>query len=590
MIDEETYELLKTEGFTIYGYTGSEAEAYANRNGFSFVPCDGTFTSFAELSSSEITLGKTVDITCDAIGGTAPYEFAFYYKYSTDSNYKTLQGYSSSSKANFKPHEEGTYSIVVKVKDGEGNVLRKEMPLTVKAVLKNNTGISATSIILGESVTITGGATGGAAPYQYSYFYKKSTDSKYTTLKNYSSKKVFEFTPEEAGTYTVVSKVKDSEGTVSRKEFTVYVSDLENNSSISSDSIVLGNSITVKGEGAGGETPYKFSYYYKKTTDKSYKTLKYNTTVSEVSFKPESAGSYYIVVKVIDSKGTVVRKQFTLTVRETLKNNSYISEEEIVLGKTVTITGEATGGTEPYQYAFYYKNTMESSYKTLQAYSSESTATFKPKADGTYSIVVKVKDSDGTVSRKEMTLTVKRALKNDTGISSSSIKLGESVKVTGGAIGGTEPYQYSYFYKKSTDSTYTTLKGYSSKNVVYFKPEEAGTYTFVSKVKDSDGTVSRKEFTIYVSDLTNNSMLSSTSIALGETVTITGEASGGETPYKFAFYYKNSTSSSYKTLKDYSSQSVVSFKPDSTGSYSIVVKVKDNAGTVQRMEFTLVVS
>ena len=90
-----------------------------------------------------------------------------------------------------------------------------------------------------------------------------------------------------------------------------------------------------------------------------------------------------------------------------LANASTVSATSVTLGKSVTITGKATGGTSPYKYAAYYKKSSSTSYTTIQGYSTTSKMTIKPAAATTYDIRVKVKDAKGTIATKDFKVTVK---------------------------------------------------------------------------------------------------------------------------------------------------------------------------------------
>ena len=89
--------------------------------------------------------------------------------------------------------------------------------------LANTSTISATSIKLGETVTLTGKATGGIAPYQYQMVYKKVSDTKWTTKQNFSENTTVSIKPANATDYDVCIKVKDTTGTVEKKYFSVTV-------------------------------------------------------------------------------------------------------------------------------------------------------------------------------------------------------------------------------------------------------------------------------------------------------------------------------------------------------------------------------
>ncbi|MGN0536696.1 MAG: hypothetical protein ACI4M3_01810, partial [Acutalibacteraceae bacterium] len=83
--------------------------------------------------------------------------------------------------------------------------------------------ISATSITKGNSVTMTGKASGGTSPYQYAMVVKHSTADSWTTLKGYDTTATKTWTPAKTGTYTVQIKVKDAKSTVVTKTFTLTV-------------------------------------------------------------------------------------------------------------------------------------------------------------------------------------------------------------------------------------------------------------------------------------------------------------------------------------------------------------------------------
>ena len=550
----------------------SENFAYHSWNG-------GTVTKSASCTTDGI-----ITYTCTSCGAT---------KISVIS----ATGHTASSAVTETDSDGCTYSVV------HCSTCNAEMSRTQTgssaAALVNNSTISSTSITLGSSITVTGAASGGTSPYYYAVYYKLSTASSYTTAQNYSTTKTVTITPSEAGTYSLVVKVKDGSGTVSRKELSVTVassaSTLINNSTLSSTSITLGSSIAVTGAASGGTSPYYYSVYYKLSTASSYITAQNYSTTKSVTITPSAAGTYSVVVKVKDSAGTVCRKAFTAKVTaSTLTNNSTVSASSITLGSSVKITASATGGTSPYYYAVFYKKSTSSSYTTAQNYSTTRTVIITPGAAVDYSIVVKVKDSTGAVSRKEFTVSVSEAtaLANNSTISSTAVAQGKSITVTGAATGGTSPYYYAVYYKLSTASSYTTAQSYSTTKTVTVTPTEAGEYSVVVKVKDSTGSVSRKEFTVTVSAsaLKNSSTISSTSIKLGKSVTITCAASGGTSPYYYAVYYKKASSSTYSTAQSYSTTKTVSITPGSATTYTVVVKVRDNTGTVKEKTFSVTVT
>ena len=90
--------------------------------------------------------------------------------------------------------------------------------------------------------------------------------------------------------------------------------------------------------------------------------------------------------------------------------------------------------------------------------------------------------------------------------------------------------------------------------------------------------------------MTNNSVLSSTSLTLGNTVTATGKATGGTGYYNYAVYYKRTSQSTWTTAQNFASNAKVTFKPAAATTYDVCVKVKDSDGTIVKKYFTLTVS
>ncbi len=291
---------------------------------------------------------------------------------------------------------------------------------------------------------------------------------------------------------------------------------------------------------------------------------------------------------------------------DVLNNTSTISAANVMIGTEVTLNGKATGGTNPYKFAYYYKKATDSAWTRVyttpagNAYTKIAEMTFKPTTAGTYNIRINVKDNNGTgiLATKEFTVKVAgEKLKNNSTVSATSITAGGEITLNGKAEGGTSPYKFAYYYKKLTDSAwtrvYTTPAGYAyTKNAeMTFKPTTAGTYNIRINVKDDNGTgtMVSKEFTITVkadaSDvLTNNSTVSATNVTAGTEVTMTGKATGGTSPYKYAYYYKKSTESTWTKAYVTSSGSAYTkydsktFTPKTAGTYDVRINVRDEYG------------
>ena len=181
-----------------------------------------------------------------------------------------------------------------------------------------------------------------------------------------------------------------------------------------------------------------------------------------------------------------------------LTNNSALSADSVVLGKSITVNCAAKEGTAPYTYAVYYRKAGTTKWTTVQGYKTNATVKITPKAAVNYEIRVAVKDATGKIERKDMTLTVKKPFTNTSKLNLETIKLGEKVKVRCFAENGETPYTFSVQYKKSTSEKWVNVAINSTNNIFVLKPASATTYDIRVTAKSPDGQASKKTLTLTV--------------------------------------------------------------------------------------------
>ena len=523
--------------------------------------------------------GDTLTITAKGNGGFTPYTYAYYYrKASTTTWTKIGSGYSTATTATCKPAATGNYEIRVDIKDDEGTVVSKILTVKMKLPIVNNSTVSAEKITYGDKLTLTASATGGTGTYTYEYLAKKSTATKYSTLKAYSTTTSYNYKPSAAGTFNIQINVKDSDGTITTKDFTVIVKEpLVNNSTMSADTTVHGDGVTLTGKAAGGTGTYTYQYLAKKTTATKWVTLKAYSANASYEFKPTAAVPYDVQINVKDSDGTVVSKEFVLNVNEKLANTSTMSKDNLVFGNSTTLKGSATGGLESYTYEYLAKKTTATKWVTLKAYSTAAEYDFKPAGAVPYDVRINVKDSRGVVVSKDFTLEVRPVLKNESTVADTLIEYGDKTTLTGKATGGTAPYQYEYLAKKTTATKWVTLKAYSTTAAYDFKPSAATTYDIQINVKDSDGTVVSKNFTLKAKAPRVNT---STIDIDDKTVTFNASATGGEGGYTYTYYYKLETATTW-------TKTTATFTAPTSAAYDLKVVAADSEGTEKAKTFTV---
>ena len=457
----------------------------------------------SSVSSSSVNEGDTVTVKCAASGGDAPYTYEIKYKLGSGS-YKTAQSYSSAASKTISLDTAGTYTIAVTAKDSSGETKEKTFTVNVTgdSSLANTSKISSTSIVLGNTVTVTCSSTGGTGTKKYRVAYKRSSSDTWTTAQDYATTATVKITPKHADTYTIAVKVKDGSGTVKRKDLklTVKPGELTNTSKVSAEEITLGNTVTVTCSSTGGSGTKKYRVAYKRASSSSWTVAQDFSSTTSVKITPKHAENYTIAVKVKDGNGTIKRKDIIVNVKSAgFTNTSTINTTSITVNSTVTVTCSSTGGTGTKKYRVAYKRSTSETWYTAQDYSTTTTVKITPKHVDTYTIRVKVKDGSSTIKSKDLRLKVTSAgFTNTSKVSETSIIKGSTVKVTCSSTGGSGTIKYAVWYKRSTVDEWTNGQNYSTNKTLSIKPGHTGTYTIRVKAKDGSGKVVNKDMTVKV--------------------------------------------------------------------------------------------
>jgi len=226
--------------------------------------------------------------------------------------------------------------------------------------------------------------------------------------------------------------------------------------------------------------------------------LKFNTNYNSVLIYEINADTIGLKVDT-DNNGTF---ETELDTTGGLKNTSVINSDIVQIGDKVRVSASANGGTAPYTYAYYYKRSTNTAWKTLGTeWGTNSSVAFAPTAEADYDIKVVVKDSAGYKAEKLFTVNAVKELEltNVSVVGRENIKLGTAIPMIGKAVGGSAPYTYSFYFKRSTNTNWKLLGDkFQTTASARFKPTATGTYDIRIDVKDSSGTVVKKFFTATV--------------------------------------------------------------------------------------------
>ena len=240
-------------------------------------------------------------------------------------------------------------------------------------------------------------------------------------------------------------------------------------------------------------------------SDATDKTVTWSTSNSNIATVADgvvtavSEGTCKITAKTENGKKAVC----TITVRQPLpplENTSYLNSHEVQIGDDIRINGCAKGGTGKYTYAFYFKRAENSKWNKIGTeFGTKTYGITVPKAAAYYDLKVIVKDSEGNTAEKTFRAVSYASLKltNISYLSAYDVKVGKTVTAAGRQVGGTKPFTYEFYFKRSANSKWNKLSyGNAAGTYAKFTPTAATSYDIKVVVIDSAGTKASKIMTV----------------------------------------------------------------------------------------------
>jgi len=373
---------------------------------------DVTPTNF---SGNELLKGKEATVNVTAGGGNTGTKLLFYKYTITDSTGATVNVpyYSLSKQYKFTPAATGNYSLTSTVQASDNSFTTRTVEY--KAVDKfTEPGDLAANVSAKDAgsgkYTISAEAYGGTAPYTYKF------DVNGKVVQDFSATNTYTLTATAPGVYNVTVTVKDGAGKTTTATTAVQIADNSNDNPNPTDPKPEALALTVTTDELGGGQ-YKFtatatggagSYQYEFVAN-GYTAQAYAAN-NAVTLSMAADGAYTIKVSAKDANGTVVSKEFTITVQggnvdiptDPVEPSTPLSADVSFTknGDKVTFTATATGGSGSYEYQFTVNGYV------YQEFSAASSFTCELPYDGTYPYEISVKDSAGSMVTKSGNLEI----------------------------------------------------------------------------------------------------------------------------------------------------------------------------------------
>ena len=468
---------------------------------------DPKITKF-EADKENVKAGDEIKFTCTASNATS-YEF-------------TIDGKAvdeSEVSKNVLTHafdEAGTYEVEVTAKGASGTKdATEKLEVKVSEVTDNppieNPEFEITKFTIapkdtckvGEEVKLSARAD-GEDDYAYKFTVVDEDDNE-TVIKDYSSKEIATWTPEEEGTYTlrVYAKVDGAEDkdakTKEVKDFKVTAKSEEEDkltmdsftADVKEGEIETGKEVNFKAEASGSDD---ITYVYTVSKDGGDEE-EIESEDGEATWTPEEEGKYTIKVTasadglddVTESKTYTVKDKQSEDEKEFTANIATKSSLEETIGNKVKFTASSENGQGDVTYKFIV-NDEESKYSNKD-FSSKLSYTFEPEEAGEYEVYVIAKDEE--TGEEKVSNKIKITFKDNSGteekisteidLSNKTLTVGDTLTITP----STKNAKGSVTYQLLIDGEETGKVVVDDK--LSWTAEKAGKYKVSVKATDEEG-------------------------------------------------------------------------------------------------------
>ncbi len=501
--------------------------------------------------SAILDLGQSQLYAVTVSGGTPPYSYQWYQWLPSGS--EPFIG-ATEATFNFTPSSTGLNIIYVEITDSLGVSVDIGAAAAVNPPLSASISPSSGAIDFGQSQVFTSSVAGGTPPYLYQW-YMNGTG---VTGAVFSS---WMFTPSSAGTYIIFLKVTDTLGTTGESSIAMLVVNPPLTILVSPTSVGLeiGESWTFIASISNGTPPYSLYQWYLNGAPVM------GATSSTWTYEPLVHANRTIYVTATDSTGFESTSNTVIVTVSTAMNPTISpSSATLDLSQSQSYTVTVSGGAPPYSYQWY--QWLPSGSEPFTG-ATNPTFVFTPSI-GFNIIYVVITDSHGVKVNWGATATANPQPSATISPESVTMDIGMSQHFTSIAINGTSPYTYQWYIDGSpvsgaTSSTWTYTAAQSS----------VGVHTVYLIVTDSvNFAVYSNSATIIVNPpLTASILPTSTATDVGVSTLLTANITGGMPPYSYQWYVNG-------VLVSGATGNMFSFKPSSTGSYSILLVVTDSFG------------
>ena len=358
-------------------------------NDASAIPMSEFFANNPALPPSSMTValsygptsdqsGLALSFSASVAGGTPPYSYSWNFGDS---------GTASGSQVSHTYQAPGPYDFIVRVTDSQNQTGWASRTVRVTGQPSSSPLTSSLSFTpvepdIGQQVSFAASASGGTAPYAFSWTFGDGQGGSGTPVTHTFSS---------SGSYAVTLVVTDANRTTSVSSQTITVApQLSVSINASPASPDAGQQVSFVGSGSGGVAPYTFSWDFGDSGTGGGSTA---------SHTYQAAGTYTVSLTLTDANGYSANLSTNTVVKPPLTATFTYSPSNPAPLLPVTFNAVATGGTQPYSYNWDFGDGSTA---------TGASATHSYLLPGTYSVSLAVTDANGQsfVTSETVTVTV----------------------------------------------------------------------------------------------------------------------------------------------------------------------------------------
>ena len=547
----------------------------------------------AEVFPSDSTyVNGCVSCYITASGGKTPYTYEF--GYTQDGNTKTEK--TTNSSYYFYAKKGGDITVFAKVTDADGKTLTKTFkPIKVNTLTIKNIVTSPTSPqYVGTKINIKADIEYSQSKYgRYNYLkYEIKKDGNVVeTLEDPYNASV-DWTPTEAGNYTITCNMGDMSGQSATKTVNYVVNKKDTTDNLVVIYYVGYYSPYIHYQVENGSWTNAPGYKMIATNEKDGYSHKYVINLGDKNYAnvcfndgngnwDSNNGRNYRF-----NKGTYTFKNGVITPVEDDKFGIESfditpADGKITVGDFIDMKVKLKNATSNAvsKYTYLDSNNHE---VTIYDYAGASSCLWQFNKSGTYRVRVYSKESYGStnyvMAEKTVTVAEKQPLKiNQFNINSNtgSVPFCDNVNMSVNVSGGKAPYQYEFAMNQY--NTRTVLQPFSTKNTFTVIPEYIGNYNYEVTVKDATGATVTVTKSIYVAQACiDNLNISSSTIKVNDIVKFSADIKNLSSLVTYHDYTYTVTKDNKTETLTTNSDRTANWTPKEAGKYTMLLQIKHN--------------